>query len=255
MTSCNKQKPTQSRGHGSGSCAIGALIKAPRIGFSKTRLCPPLEPPDCKALSRCFIQDTAENVSAFAWANEGIVPVAIYTPVGSEPDVQQLLPSKFLLIPQRGECLGDRLFHAAQDLFQRGFDSVCLLGSDGPTLPPSYLGQMVEVLRRSKDGVVIGPTLDGGYYAIGLKNPCRRLFEDIEWSTDRVFKQTQARIAELALSQMTLPVRYDVDDGAALGRLIADLSRDHSSPRSSSAYSAAHTRRLLNSILLRKGHI
>ena len=96
-------KPTQSRGRGSGSCAIGVLIKAPRIGFSKTRLCPPLQPPDCKALSRCFIQDTAENVSAIALAREDIVPVAVYTPVGSEPDVQQLLPSEFFLIPQRGE--------------------------------------------------------------------------------------------------------------------------------------------------------
>ena len=245
-------KPTQSGGRGSGSCAIGVLIKAPRIGFSKTRLCPPLQPPDCKALSRCFIQDTAENVSTIALAREDI---AVYTPVGSEPDVQQLLPSNFFLIPQRGESLGDRLFHAAQDLFQRGFDSVCLLGSDSPTLPPSYLGQMVELLSHSNDCVVMGPTHDGGYYAIGLKNPCRRLFEDIEWSTGRVLKQTKARIAELALPQMTLPVWYDVDDGAALERLIADLSGGHSSPRSSLAYSSAHTRRLLNSVLLRKGRI
>jgi hypothetical protein len=75
------------------------------------------------------------------------------------------------------------------------------------------------------------------------------------WSTDRVPKQTKARVAELALPQMTLPAWYDVDDGAALERLIADLSGDHSSPRSSLAYSAVHTGRLLNSVLLRKGRI
>ena len=114
---------------------------------------------------------------------------------------------------------------------------------------------MVELLSHSNDGVVMGPTLDGGYYAIGLKNPCRRLFEDIEWSTDRVLKQTKARIAELALPQMTLPVWYDVDDGAALEQLIDDLFQDHSSSGSSPAYSAAQTRCLLNSILLRKGRI
>ena len=68
-------------------------------------------------------------------------------------------------------------------------------------------------------------------------------------------KPTQSRIAELALPQMTLPVWYDVDDGAALERLIADLSGGHSSPRSSLAYSAAHTRRLSNSVLLRKCRI
>ena len=105
MTSSNKQKPAQSRGHGSGSCAIGVLMKAPRLGFSKTRLCPPLQPSDCQALSQCFIQDTADNVSAIALTSKGIVPVAIYTPIGSEPNVQQFLPSNFLLMPQRGESL------------------------------------------------------------------------------------------------------------------------------------------------------
>jgi glycosyltransferase A (GT-A) superfamily protein (DUF2064 family) len=205
------------------------------------------------ALSRCFILDTAENISTFASAREDVVGVAVYTPAESEPDVQELLPNSFLLIPQRGESLGERLFHAAQDLFLAGFDSVCLMGSDSPTLPPSYLGQMVEFLSRSKDSLVIGPTLDGGYYAIGLKTPCWRLFQDIDWSTDLVFEQTNARIAELAVPQLTLPVWYDIDDGVALERLINDLCRDHRSLRSSSPYSAVHTRRLLNSLLLRKG--
>jgi hypothetical protein len=39
------------------------------------------------------------------------------------------------------------------------------------------------------------------------------LFEDIDWSTDRVFEQTQARVAELEMREMTLPAWYDVDDG------------------------------------------
>jgi glycosyltransferase A (GT-A) superfamily protein (DUF2064 family) len=137
---------------------------------------------------------------------EGIIGVAVYTPVGSEQEFQGVLPNDFLLIPQRGELLGDRLHNAMEDLFFEGFDSVCLMGSDSPTLPPSYVGQAVEYLNRSKDGVVIGPTVDGGYYIIGLKAPCRRLFEDIDWGTDRVFEQTQTRVAELALPPTILPV-------------------------------------------------
>ena len=166
-----------------------------------------------------------------------------------------VITQQLLLNPQRGESLGDRLFRAALDLFLAGFDFVCLMGSDSPTLPPSYLGQMVEFLSRSKDSVVIGPTLDGGCYAIGLKTPCWHLFEDIDWSTDLVSEQTKACVAELALPQLTLPVWYDIEDGFALKRLINDLCRDHRSPRSSSQYSAVHTRRLLNSLLLRKGGI
>lgn len=234
-------------------CAIGILIKTPKAGSSKTRLCPPLKPPECVALSRCFLQDTAENISTISLEREGIIGVAVYTPIGSEPDFQELLPNDFWLIPQRGESLGDRLHHAAEDLFSAGCDSVCLMGSDSPTLPPSYLGQMVEYLGRSKDGVVIGPTDDGGYYAIGLKTPCRRLFEDIDWSTDRVFEQTKARTAELALPQMTLPVWYDVDDGVALERLLSDLRQEEHLRSPNSGHLAVHTKRFLNRILAPAG--
>src|SRR5271165_931252 len=88
-------------------------------------------------------------------------------------------------VPQRGESFGDRVDYAVEDLFSVGFASVCLIDSDSPTLPSSYLRQIMDYLSQSEDGVVIGPTVDGGYYAIGLKAPCRRLFEDIDWSTDR----------------------------------------------------------------------
>jgi glycosyltransferase A (GT-A) superfamily protein (DUF2064 family) len=101
---------------------------------------------------------------------EGIIGVAVYTPVGSEQEFQGVLPNDFLLIPQRGELLGDRLHNAMEDLFFEGFDSVCLMGSDSPTLPPSYVGQAVEYLNRSKDGVVIGPTVDGGVLCHWTKN-------------------------------------------------------------------------------------
>ena len=109
---------------------------------------------------------------------------------------------------------------------------------------------MVKYLKCSRDGVVIGPTIDGGYYAIGLKAPRRRLFEDISWSTDRVFEQTKARIAELALPHITLPIWYDVDDEVALTRLFDHLCRKGQPRRSNSGYLANHTRRLLNRLFL-----
>src|SRR5271167_1936841 len=86
--------------------------------------------------------------------------------------------------------------------------------------------EIMDYLSQSEDGVVIGPTVDGGYYAIGLKAPCRRLFEDIDWSTDRVFEQTRARVTELAMQEMILPVWYDVDDRFGLQRLLEDLNQE-----------------------------
>ena len=69
---------------------------------------------------------------------------------------------------------------------------------------------------------VMGPTLDGGYYLLGLRAPAPRLFHDVRWGTGAVAAQTRARAAALGLrTQLLRPLR-DVDtarDARALGLL------------------------------------
>ena len=81
----------------------------------------------------------------------------------------------------------------------------------------------VQILSSPNDRVVLGPSEDGGYYLIGLKNLHRRLFQDIAWSTKQVLAQTLERAAELGLEARLLPAGYDVDDQASLERLRRDL--------------------------------
>ena len=59
---------------------------------------------------------------------------------------------------------------------------------------------------------MLGPSDDGGYYLIGMKKMHRRLFEEIDWSTERVFEQTIERARELGVEVHILPTWYDVDD-------------------------------------------
>ena len=61
--------------------------------------------------------------------------IAVYTPVGAESAYNDILPADFSLLLQRGEKFGDRLYLAVEDLFKCGFDSVCLIDSDSPTVP------------------------------------------------------------------------------------------------------------------------
>jgi len=51
----------------------------------------------------------------------------------------------------------------------------------------------------------------------------RRLFEEIDWSTERVFAQTVERASEIGLEVHVLPSCFDVDDRAALQRLCDEL--------------------------------
>ena len=224
------------------------MTKAPRAGEVKTRLIPPLTPEEAAALNRCFLRDTSATISQ---VREGARGVACFTPSGSEKAFSDILPGNFRLIAQRGENLDQRLICATQDLLGTGFSAVCLINSDSPTVPASIFAKAVEILSEPADRIVLGPSDDGGYYLIGLKQLHRRIFEGIDWSTDQVLKQTLQRAAELQLAVRFLPAFYDVDDPATLDRLCGDLLRGSSDPEISVV--APATQKFLREIIAREG--
>jgi rSAM/selenodomain-associated transferase 1 len=204
-----------------GFCALAVMTKAPRPGHVKTRLVPPLTPDEAAQLNRCFLRDTAAAMSRNA---KNIARhIAVYTPIGTEADYIDILPFRFELLPQRGVEFGERLINATEDLFHIGFSSVCLIDSDSPTVPAKVYVQAAKLLSTEDDRIVLGPSDDGGYYLIGLKQLHRRVFEEIEWSTERVLEQTIDRARELKIPVELLPTGYDVDDRATLRRLCNEL--------------------------------
>ncbi len=230
-------KPGESARASANPCALAVMAKAPRPGKVKTRLSPPLTPEQSSALNICFIKDTAENIHQVTKA----AGVVAYTPVGDEAAFEGLLPPCFQLLAQRGDGFGERLLYVAEDLFSCGFSAVCLIDSDSPTMPQEALQQAVDSLSRDGDRMVLGGSDDGGYYLIGIKRLHRRLFEQIDWSTDRVFAQTIERAREINLDIEFLPAWYDVDDAVTLERLRQELSTV------SAGYDAKHTRAYLAS--------
>jgi rSAM/selenodomain-associated transferase 1 len=224
-----------------GRCALAVMTKAPRPGRVKTRLVPPLTPDEAAELNKCFLRDTVAAISSAISGNDAR-GVAVYTPIGSESAYVDILPLDFSLLPQRGEKFGGRLYLAAMDLFRCGFDSVCLIDSDSPTVPAANFAEAVKLLTSPGDRIVLGPCDDGGYYLLGLKEPHRELFEQIDWSTERVLDQTMRRAAEIGIEVKLLPTGYDVDAAASLHRLCNELLDDKSESR---IKSAPHTQKFL----------
>src|SRR6266403_3585790 len=238
-----------------GCSALALMTKAPRAGQVKTRLVPPLTNEEAAQLNRCFLRDTGAAISAYCSSLIAPSPgrpivrgVAVYTPVGSESDYTDILPTDFSLLPQRGKNFGERLYFAAEDLFKCGFAAVCLIDSDSPTVPASSFGQAMDLLSLPGDRVVLGPTDDGGYYLIGLKEPRHELVERIDWSTERVFEQTVERAQEIGVETKLLPSGYDVDDSASLRQLCDQLLSENSP-----ADMARETRKFLKEIIEREG--
>lgn len=219
--------------------AFAIMAKAPRVGEVKTRLVPPLSSVDAAALGAAFIQDAAGNILAAAET----VPITGYVAFTGDASVLRgLLPIEIGLLPSRRPGLGLSLFDAAKDLLAAGHEAVCLVNADSPNLPTHLLVDAAQALRRPGDRVVLGPAEDGGYYLIGLTHPHSRLFEDIDWSTERVFGQTLDRAAELGLESIVLPAWYDVDDAASLARLHRELFGEGGLP---DRYPAPHARSCL----------
>ena len=225
------------------------MAKAPVAGEVKTRLVPPLTPQEAAALNICFLRDMAANIDSIN-ETKGTSGLVVYTPAGSESAFAGVLPEGFTLLAQRGPSLGERLCNATEDLLRRGYDAVCLINSDSPTLPKSILIRAIESLANEGDRVVLGAAEDGGYYLIGLKHAHRNLFNAIAWSTSDVLARTKQRAAEIDLPVELLPPWYDVDDAETLSRLCEELFFSSSA---NAAYSAPHTRAFLEAIIQSEG--
>src|SRR5262249_53112781 len=255
MNSLRVLDPNLPDGMARGVCALAVMTKAPQAGRVKTRLVPPLTPEEAAELNKCFLRDTAAAISIACSrrraGGEGKTArssaIAVYTPVGAEPAYPALLPADFSLLPQRCDKFGEGHHFAVEDLFKCGFDSVCLIDSDSPTVPTENFAEAVELLRTREDRVVLGPSADGGYYLIGVKKPHRHLFEQIDWSTERVLNQTIQRATKMGLQVKLLSTGYDVDDDASLRRLCNDLLAD-----TTSADIAPYTREFLASFVERE---
>lgn len=129
--------------------------------------------------------------------------------------------------------LGDRLEMAFARAFSGAADRVVAVGSDHPTLPDGLVERAFEVLETGP--LVLGPSSDGGYYAIGAHRSAwptaQALFADAPWSTPGLLAWTRDCIGSLGLGCTELPEWYDVDRPEDLPRMVRDLKEGSTTAR------------------------
>ncbi len=132
-------------------------------------------------------------------------------PTFSAPHVESFL--------QCGADLGERMKNAFIYAFNLGIDVCCIIGSDSPDLPPEYISRAFVTLEQDQSDIVFGPSEDGGYYLMGMRNAQPQLFEGISWSTSQVLPVSLERACVLGLRASLLPLWYDIDTIDDLSRL------------------------------------
>ena len=178
--------------------ALVVIAKAPRAGRSKTRLCPPCTPRQAATLARAALVDTLEAVRAAPAARHVLV-------LDGEPG--DWLPAGFEVLRQRGGGLDERLANAFADVA----GPALLIGMDTPQVTPGDLVEGLVLLAQPGVDAVLGPAPDGGYWAIGLREPDSRAFRGVPMSTARTCAAQRERLAGLGLRVRDLPALRDVD--------------------------------------------
>jgi uncharacterized protein len=199
------------------SRALLVVAKRPSPGQTKTRLCPPLTPAQAADLYDCFLRDTLDTMRKVP----GVKYMIGYLPEASRGYFRQLAPD-MELICQNGKSLGERLDHLLTEMFVGGSQCAVVMDSDSPTLPAGYIARAFDCLTDAD--VVLGPTRDGGYYLIGLKQPQPHLLRQVKMSTPHVLNDTLALAEATGLSVALLPPWYDVDTIADLYQLDREIT-------------------------------
>lgn len=202
---------------------IVLMAKAPVAGKVKTRLAPALSGgEDAACLYRCFLCDAVERALAVGDAD---VMVA-YTPADALDELPRAVRRSVRCIAQPEGDLGAKMRGVFEQLFEEGSEAVVMTGTDLPTLPARFLSSALDLLGEPGESapVVLGPSHDGGYYLLGLRNLVPGIFEGIEWSTERVLQQTCERLHRQGRAIRCTPPWYDVDSATDLRLLVSHLS-------------------------------
>lgn len=178
------------------------LIKNPELGKVKTRLAASIGEEEALSVYKQLLEHTRLITQDFPF--DKAVLYSDFVDHFDEWD-NNIYQKHY----QIGHELGERMMHAFDWGFQKGYESVCVIGSDCYELDQKTLEKAFEKLKQND--VVIGPSLDGGYYLIGMKHSHHFFFKNKHWSTGSVLKETIKDIEEHNLSACLLAVLRDVD--------------------------------------------
>lgn len=107
--------------------------------------------------------------------------------------------------------LGQRMQAAFEEMFLADCELCCIIGSDAPDLPLSYIQEAYRLLSAQQADVVFGPCKDGGYYLLGLRQLQSQLFTNIPWSSAAVLERSLMAARDSGLTATLLPEWQDID--------------------------------------------
>lgn len=194
--------------------ALLIFAKEPVPGQVKTRLTPFLSPDAAADLYRCMLEDTLEKAAALT----DVEPIVFYDGDDDAAAFFKGTAAQMTVFPQKGADLGQRMKNAFATVFSDGFQKAVIIGTDSPHLPAGYITDAFHRLDDGQIEAVYGPSDDGGYYLLALKQLHGALFENITWSSGEVLAESLIAAGKAGVGTALLPPWYDLDTADDLMR-------------------------------------
>jgi len=188
------------------------FTRYPEIGKTKTRLIPAIGAEKAADIQRQMTEQTLQKVSEIKKvysARGNNLDAKVYYSGGSLRLMRQWLGDDWTFIQQIEGELGEKMYFALENNYHENQTPVIIIGIDCPFLNQTILDQALTAVENHD--LVIGKAEDGGYYLIGLNQPIKDFFNNINWGTDQVYNQTIKIAQKLNLSIYDLPVLKDID--------------------------------------------
>lgn len=198
--------------------ALIVFTREPAAGTTKTRMMPYYDEGQCAELHLCFLKDIQRELK-----NVDADIVLSYT--GGEPlKLKSVFGDGKIYTEQRGSSLGERMYNALEDAFAMGYEKAVLIGTDIPELE----AESINIAFDNLDGadIVIGPTADGGYYLIGMKELCCEAFDVEHYGGRSVLEDTVNSIEKAGLSIACTDSYHDMDSREDLSGYLRRMRSD-----------------------------
>lgn len=180
--------------------ALIIFIRNPELGKVKTRLAKDLGDQQALDIYKILLSYTRSVATS--------VDVTRYLFYHEEIKEDQWSTNLFEKALQETGDLGTKMKSSFQHVLSKHSKAI-IIGSDCTQLTKEIINDAIAALDQ--DDIVIGPTHDGGYYLIGMKEVHDALFDDMTWSIASVYDETISRINQLQLTYFSLPRLSDID--------------------------------------------
>jgi glycosyltransferase A (GT-A) superfamily protein (DUF2064 family) len=205
-----------------GAASVLVVGKAPVPGLAKTRLGAEVGERRAAELAALAFLDTLDACErAFAPGRRHVALAGDLTAALRGEELRARL-SAWTVIRQRGSGLGARLAHAHRAAGEASGGPVVQIGTDTPQVRPEHLQEVAARLAAGADAV-LGPAVDGGWWALGLARPAlARVLGSVPMSSPTTCAATRDALVGAGAVPVLTRLLRDVDTAADAAAVAAE---------------------------------